>query len=1165
MFHEQWVRLEPVLRLAGLDPCAPGSFAARLRAAHGPDADPSISLDSPPSDLGKASSDLLKRLGKKSTGSRYRLEGEVARGGMGAILRVWDEDIRRHLAMKVVLGKGEATTEGGTPAVEPEQLARFLEEAQVTGQLDHPGIVPVHELGIDKDGRVFFTMKLVKGRDLKSIYELVFEGREGWNETRALTTLLKVCEAVAYAHKKGVIHRDLKPSNVMVGDFGEVYVMDWGLARVVGRKDRHDIRIAPEGGSSKSVRTERREEREETPDSPVVTMDGTVVGTPAYMSPEQARGDPDTLDSRTDVYALGAMLYHLLTRRAPFTNPGERASNRTILARVLDGPPKPIRILRVGTAPELEAICDRAMARDSVGRYPDTLALAVDLRAFLEQRVVGAYEAGTWAETRKWVQRNKPLAAALAAVLLTALGGMIAYAVKARQAELAADEARAQKIRADFKAEEALLLASSEAAAKERALESQRAAEANAKETQVVADYLARIIQDISPELLGRSIHSLLNDAVGQSLNADREREADPEASSQALRDRMQTVDFTTVASQLLQDVVLAPAINSAANQLDEVPAVQAQLQMAVGRAQFCYGLLEEAGQTAALAAAASAERLGQTSRWTHRLNNLRVMCLVGQQNFQAAESLAHSTVNACEQNFGALDIDTLTSVNNLGFVLQSQARYTEALECFVRACDGLTSQYGGNDPQSVLATINIATTFMLLGEKTHAQSLFDQVATRTGYQHSVSEPTVRVALCNMGALLLISRRYEEAEVLFRQAIAAAEAAVGRAHPHYLLLAVNLAAALTAQGRLNEAESTISGPLDRLKSEAGLPSRLQFMAELQLGNIAAGQHRAHAAVASYQNGRPLLLEQIDTGTTIGLQTAVQYSLCMFTIGDYNGTVDLCERVLGAYRPRVSPEHNELQEAVYMLAIALRRQGRHADAEPYLREAVAFSELNVTQGKGTLTDWADIASRLADSLCVLGRFEDAAPLLHRIIEVRSAVLGPQHADTLTSVDVLGSLLVVNGRPSEAASELRRAVLEAEAATGELDANYYTVKTTLAFAIRECGQLAEAEALFRECIEYQSCAARVTPLDEVTARRGLAVCILRQGRFEQAEALLLEVDSRIRAGSSVPLDDIVLAARNTVELFDSWNRATPSAAVQANLARWKAHLDHLEGRD
>ncbi len=391
---------------------------------------------------GSASDELVRRLPRSaSTLPRYKLEGEVARGGMGAILRVFDEHLRRYLAMKVVLAKGATSSTGATPPIDANQLARFLEEAQVTGQLDHPGIVPVHELGLDADGRVYFTMKLVKGRDLKHVLDLVFEEKEGWSRTRALGVVLKVCEAMAYAHVKGVIHRDLKPANVMVGNFGEVFVMDWGLARVLGSKDTHDIRIQPDFSmSNKSVRTERREDREEAPDSPLITMDGDVMGTPAYMPPEQARGEIEKLSPRSDVYAIGAMLYHLLARQMPYVPRGARLSQRTVLGLVVQGPPAPLSSLQKDVPAELVAICEKAMARDVALRYSDTLELAEDLRAYLEHRVVGAYETGAWAETRKWVQRNKPLAAALAAALVLLASGLAASLhFKARADDRAVD------------------------------------------------------------------------------------------------------------------------------------------------------------------------------------------------------------------------------------------------------------------------------------------------------------------------------------------------------------------------------------------------------------------------------------------------------------------------------------------------------------------------------------------------------------------------------------------------------------------------------------------------------------------------------------------------------------------------------------------------------
>ncbi|HEX6881823.1 MAG TPA: bifunctional serine/threonine-protein kinase/formylglycine-generating enzyme family protein [Planctomycetota bacterium] len=373
--------------------------------------------------------------------SRYQSRGEVARGGMGQILRVWDEDLRRELAMKVILDE-EGT---GTAAIPPKMLGRFLEEAQVTGQLDHPGIVPVHELGVDERGAVFFTMRLVRGRDLKEVFERVRAGDAEWTVTRALWVMLKVCDAMTYAHSKGVIHRDLKPANVMVGRFGEAYVMDWGLARVLGQPDRHDLRLKRTDTTFTMVESERRADASHSADSVLFTMDGDVVGTPAYMAPEQARGEIERLGPRSDVYSLGAMLYHLLSGEMPFVAPGAKVSQHMVLRWALEGPPKSVHAIDASVPEELVAIVEKAMAREPEERYADMGALAEDLRAYLENRVVRAHRTGAWVELRKWVQRNRMLAVAWAAAAVVALAGLGATAfvqVRGRRAA-EASEARA--------------------------------------------------------------------------------------------------------------------------------------------------------------------------------------------------------------------------------------------------------------------------------------------------------------------------------------------------------------------------------------------------------------------------------------------------------------------------------------------------------------------------------------------------------------------------------------------------------------------------------------------------------------------------------------------------------------------------------------------------
>ncbi|MFO0980343.1 MAG: SUMF1/EgtB/PvdO family nonheme iron enzyme [Planctomycetota bacterium] len=435
--HAEWRALSDMLDRLDVRE----SLSERLRRKYGTGVDlaPPLAGDAGEEESSSPAQFLKILASHTPVESHYRLGHEIARGGMGAIFAVWDRDLNRQVAMKIMLDSNQSA--------DPKRLlTRFLEEAQITGQLDHPGIVPVHALGLDQDGRLYFTMRLVRGRNLKHIFELVREGKEGWNQTRALGVMLKVCEAMAYAHSKGVIHRDLKPANIMVGRFGEVYVMDWGLARVLEREDRHDLRLR-EGSSESliSIKTHRQMERELTPDSPLVTMDGDVMGTPVYMPPEQAMGMVTELGPRSDVYSVGTMLYQVLTGEMPYVPRGAKVSSRTILMRVIEGPPRSVSELNSKVPAELAAICEKAMARDAKDRYANTLQMAEDLRAFLEGRVVRAYRTGAIAEFKKWMVRNRAIAALTAAAVLTLAIGLAATSILWGRAEQArANEATAK-------------------------------------------------------------------------------------------------------------------------------------------------------------------------------------------------------------------------------------------------------------------------------------------------------------------------------------------------------------------------------------------------------------------------------------------------------------------------------------------------------------------------------------------------------------------------------------------------------------------------------------------------------------------------------------------------------------------------------------------------
>lgn len=332
---------------------------------------------------------------------RYAIGSQVARGGMGAILDARQSAMDRRVAMKVMLEAGE-----------PADVARFVDEARITGQLEHPNIVPVHELGVDEQGQLFYTMKFVRGITLKKVVELLRDGVEATAEKYPLAVLLttfqKSCDAIAFAHSKGVIHRDIKPENLMLGDFGEVLVMDWGLAKVLASKDPSG-RLKP--------RPQIESARGSDPDFGS-TMSGTIMGTPAYMAPEQARGEVETMDRRADIYSLGAILFEILHLRQPVS--GRDAWD--IVEKVKQGaidwtsPKKPL-------PDSLVAVCRKALALDPAARYASVEELQADISAYQNGFATSAENAGWFKRVSLAIKRNKT--ASIAGALVLILGGTL--------------------------------------------------------------------------------------------------------------------------------------------------------------------------------------------------------------------------------------------------------------------------------------------------------------------------------------------------------------------------------------------------------------------------------------------------------------------------------------------------------------------------------------------------------------------------------------------------------------------------------------------------------------------------------------------------------------------------------------------------------------------
>jgi eukaryotic-like serine/threonine-protein kinase len=276
--------------------------------------------------------------------------GPIGRGGMAEVRRVRDPALNRIMAMKVI----------HEPLLKQQEwIARFIEEAQATAQLQHPNIVPIHRIGQLPDGRHYFTMPEIRGRTLREVLKRHFDGSEDWTTRGLVSAFRQVCDAVAYAHARGVVHRDLKPANIMLGSYGEVFVLDWGIAKIMGAIDHKETPIVTERSRTASHHTQF----------------GIVAGTPSYMPPEQATVGVRDVDQRADVYALGAILYEIMTGRPPFDGDDEDEVLEQV--RTLS-PPKP-------NGPDaLVKICLKAMARDPSDRYPDAEPLASEIGSWLD-------------------------------------------------------------------------------------------------------------------------------------------------------------------------------------------------------------------------------------------------------------------------------------------------------------------------------------------------------------------------------------------------------------------------------------------------------------------------------------------------------------------------------------------------------------------------------------------------------------------------------------------------------------------------------------------------------------------------------------------------------------------------------------------------------------
>jgi serine/threonine protein kinase len=692
----------------------------------------------------------------RSGSHRYTFAGEIARGGMGAVLRGRDHDLGREVAVKVMLEAHQGKS---------ELLQRFVEEAQIAGQLQHPAITPVYELGRFPDRRPYFSMKLVRGQTLARL--LRERPEPGQDRARFLKAFEQVCQAVAYAHARGVIHRDLKPHNIMVGSFGEVQVMDWGLAKVLatGQQDRPAAESQLTSRPEQCVKTLRSAGDTDIP----ATQLGSVLGTPAYMAPEQARGEVETLDERCDVFGLGAILCEILTGDPPYLATGEQ--DVLTLAQNAELTSTRARLSQCGADHELIAMAGRCLNPEREQRPRNAGVLADELTAYLnsvEERLRQAEHKAIEARTQAAEEgKRRRLTLRLSAiVLVTLLAGLISSLWLMRRALDAEELAKTnEKV-----ANEQRTLANNHAGHADR--ERQRAEGEKAIALAVKHFLQAKLLTQRDAT---EQANQLL--MIGRSSG---EAELDPKIS----------VLLARAAEELAPERIEA--------NFPGQPLVQAELLETVGLTYRSIGGKNNDRFALAISFLERAAELrrthnGPASMYTlTTLNNLASAFRESGKHQEALRRYQQISKDI-EAQQGPEDPDTLTALNNLAQSYDDIGNHQEALKLFQRVGAVSESRLGLDHPCTLRTLNNLAAVYVAVRKPDEAIKLYEKVRAIREPRLGSDHPDTLLTLNDLGEAYQAARRIPEARRLFHNVLKVREARLGPDHPETLTSLANLA------------------------------------------------------------------------------------------------------------------------------------------------------------------------------------------------------------------------------------------------------------------------------------------------------------------------------------------------------------------------------------
>lgn len=697
-----------------------------------------IQPDRSATSIGQSDPPVAERFGD------YEILKEIARGGMGVVYRARQVSLNRTVALKKILS-GQLAGD--------EDLKRFQIEAEAAGQLDHVGIVPVYDFG-QVDGQYYFSMGFVEGDDL------AYRIRDRPMEAEAAAAMMiKIAQAVGYANAKGVIHRDLKPSNVLLDTQNEPKVTDFGVAKQQGNESE-------------------------------MTAQGQIIGTPSYMPPEQAAGQGDEVDQRSDVYALGAILYALLTGRPPF----QAATAMETMIQVLDQEPVPVSQLNASIPRDLETICLKCLQKEPAKRYVSAETLAEDLQRYLDDEPIVARPPTRAEQLGRWVRKNKATAIGtglVAGTLIVATLVSVSFAIEAsRQRDLASDQRDAAES-AEAKAREQANIAEAqtELAEKQRVVAEDKTAEAQqkAKDLQTIVDFQSEQVSGIDVEGVGASFRNSLLSELGMQ----------PEEVADG--------DFTGMALQILDRHIFRPTLKSIDSDLADQPLVQSQLLQMMAETYIGFGLIDEANAPLTRALLIRTSELGpehpSTLESTSSMGRLTWM----RGKYEEAVPYFTEALETRTRILGEEHPETLESLHNMGVVLRKMGDFEGAMKYLSKALEA-RRRVLGDEAFGTLETINMTGVLLFEnGRSNDAAPFFEEALAARRKVLGEDHPSTLESFNNMGALFKSLRKYKEATPYLAKALEGRKRSLGSDHPMTVLSMKNMGMNLASQRRFDEA------------------------------------------------------------------------------------------------------------------------------------------------------------------------------------------------------------------------------------------------------------------------------------------------------------------------------------------------------------------------